>query len=241
MLGGYRGKADVNGHQIEILTADMPNIAELPGVASSDRKHGDYAVFWPLCTDEPDRQPDDVDFAHNGLARRWHRANLDVKSGRLVRSDISATGGQINGWTYSILGQESPHQDALPPKCARCDTDYRRRQYHSSPMRLHRTGFQKACQVVAGALTREMPLTQQGKPSRKLLIFTDSRQDAAKLASGMEQDHYRDMVRIILLKVLKEYWNSFEAALRSATTLAGGTERVLALNNEIASALSKDG
>ena len=240
MLGGYRGKADVNGQLIEILTADMPNIAELPGVASSDRKHGDYAVFWPLCTDEPDRQPDDVDFAHNGLTRRWHRANLDVKSGRLVRSDISATGGQINGWTYSILGQESPHQDALPPKCARCDTDYRRRQYQSSPMRLHRTGFQKACQVVAGALTREMPLTQQGKPSRKLLIFTDSRQDAAKLASGMEQDHYRDMVRILLLKVLEEYWDSFEAALRSATKLAGGTEKVLALNNEIASALSKD-
>ena len=112
---------------------------------------------------------------------------------------------EIKGWTYTIRGRDADQQDALPPKCPRCDADYRRRQY-DTPLRLHRTGFQKACQVVAGALAREMPLEQRNKPARKLLIFTDSRQDAAKLASGMEQDHYRDMVRILLLKALDEYW-----------------------------------
>ena len=49
------------------------------------------------------------------------------------------------------------------------------------------TGFQKACQVLAGGQVREMPRPRPGKMTRKLVIFSDSRQDAAKLAAGMER------------------------------------------------------
>ena len=35
--------------------------------------------------------------------------------------------------------------------------------------------------------------------ARKLVIFSDSRQDAAKLAAGMELDHFRDMVRVCMV------------------------------------------
>jgi hypothetical protein len=55
----------------------------------------------------------------------------------------------------------------------------------------HRTGFQKLNQLLADGLFRELP----DEESRKLIIFTDSRQDAAKLSAGMEMDHYRDLVR----------------------------------------------
>ena len=240
MLGGYRGITKVKGNPVEILTADMPNISDLPGAEIYERKYRNYAVFWPQGRDEPNLEPEDIKFTHKKITRCWTRTNLNVKTGHLERSEISPRVGEISGWTYSILGQEAASQDAFPPKCPRCDTDYRRRRHDSSPMRLHRTGFQKACQVVAGALTREMPLKQRGKLSRKLLIFTDSRQDAAKLASGMEQDHYRDMVRILLLKALREYWESFEAALRAATRLAGGVDKILQVNDKIATALSKE-
>ena len=206
---GYRGNAEINGNTVEILTADKPNSTGSLGVASGERRYGDYAVFWPLGKDEPQGRPEDEEFTSNRITRTWVRANLDVKSGRLNKTGVEARDGQLRGWVYSIQGTSNSKEHALPPKCPRCDTDYRRRQRQSVPMRQHRTGFQKACQVVAGALTRELPLEQKGKPSRKLLIFTDSRQDAAKLASGMEQDHYRDMVRILLLKVLREYWVFF--------------------------------
>ena len=238
LLGGYRGKADVSGHPVEILTADLPNIADMPGRGSGDRKYGEYAVFWPLGKDEPDGGPEDLEFTYNHIRRRWNRGKLDVKTGRLEHSSTSSQTENLSGWVYSIPDQEASEQDALPPKCPRCDADYRRRQY-DTPLRLHRTGFQKACQVVAGALAREMPLKQRNKPARKLLIFTDSRQDAAKLASGMEQDHYRDMVRILLLKALDEYWGSFEAALRSATLLVGGVDKVSAVNEVLGTALSR--
>ena len=238
LLGGYRGKADVAGQPVEILAADRPNIADMPNRVSAGQKHGQYAVYWPLGNDEPNGQPEDLQFSHERIGRNWVRANLNVRSGVLSRTTTHAGPGQLGGWTYVIGGADADQQDALPPKCPRCDADYRRRT-SDTPLRLHRTGFQKACQVVAGALARETPLEQNGKLARKLLIFTDSRQDAAKLASGMEQDHYRDMVRILMLKALDEYWDSFKAAVRIvASRVPDGREKIVGLNPGLSGVMS---
>src|SRR5205085_9670612 len=85
-----------------------------------------------------------------------------------------------------------------------------------SPLRNHRTGFQKACQVIASALLREMPEAGSNKRSKKLVIFSDSRQDAAKLAAGMERDHFRDMLRMTLIKAFNDYWGDLTSFLRIA-------------------------
>ena len=147
LLGGYRGKADLNGEPVEILTADMPS--RVP----PDRKYGQYAVFWPLARDELDGGPEDVEFTQDHIKRRWKSAKPSVKSGRLTRTETLAGPDEIGGWTYTIDGSEADNQHTFPAKCPRCDADYRRRSL-DSPLRLHRTGFQKACQVVAGALAR---------------------------------------------------------------------------------------
>ena len=238
LLGGYRGKAEVSGTPIEILTADLPNIADIPRQVSEDHKYGQYAVFWPLHYDEAHGEPEDIEFTHSKIGRRWVRAKLNAKSGQMIKSSASTEPGEIPGWNYTVLGSDADKQHALPAKCPRCDADYRRRNL-DTPLRLHRTGFQKACQVVSGALAREMPLERGNKPGRKLLIFTDSRQDAAKLASGMEQDHYRDMVRILLLKALHEYWGAFEAAIRHGARLAGGAEKLTSINGKLRKAMAE--
>ena len=228
LLGGYRGRAKVNGQPIEILTADTPDIADMPSRSGDDRKHGKYAVFWPLGADEFRTEPVDVEFSHNRVNRRWARAKLNAMSGILTptRRLSGLKPGEVPGWRYEIQGAP-PDEDPLPSKCPRCDADYRRRRRLNTPIRSHRTGFQKAVQVIAAATTREMPMEQGGKPARKLIMFTDSRQDAAKLAAGMEQDHYRDMVRILLLKALDEYWDSLAARLRSVAGLVPSAASVL--------------
>ncbi len=107
----------------------------------------------------------------------------------------------------------------MPGVCPRCAADYRPKKSFDTPLRNHRTGFQKACQVLATATVREAPLYKENdktKPNRKLVIFSDSRQDAAKLAAGVERDHFRDMVRLSLLAALKQYWSQFEAAVKRA-------------------------
>ena len=145
--------------------------------------------------------------------RRWRQAHLNVFSGILQQGSVLPRSGvEIAGWLYLISG-DHPDEPAMPHKCPRCDADYRRRHI-PTPLRNHRTGFQKACQVIASALCREMPETQDKKIARKLVIFSDSRQDAAKLAAGMERDHFRDMIRLALIGALNEYWDHFEAFVR---------------------------
>ncbi len=120
----------------------------------------------------------------------------------------------------------------MPVKCPRCDVDYRWRNNIRTPLRNHRTGFQKACQVLASALAREMPasrVTSKGKvPTRKLVIFSDSRQDAAKLAAGMERDHYRDMVRVALIDARQRANASLEAFLKQRAAKNAGVFNHLA-------------
>ena len=240
LLGGYRGRAKANGQNVAILTADTPDIADMPSRSGDDRKYGKYAVFWPLGADEIRTNPESVKFSHNRINRGWVRANLNVVSGLLARKSTRPRMWEIPGWVYSIAGSDADGEDRLPPKCPRCDADYRRRRLgFNNPIRPHRTGFQKAVQVIAAATTREMPMVQGGKPARKLIMFTDSRQDAAKLAAGMEQDHYRDMVRILLLKAMDEYWDSLASALRTISGLMpGSADRIAAAYPNLAAALS---
>ena len=240
-LGGYRSVTKIEGKDVQILTADLPDIADMPGRVFNSQTYGKYAVFWPTERNGSEVEPVDKSFDHNGISRSWVPARLEVASGRLDRRATPPRPGEISGWTYLIPGHSADEQSALSPKCPRCDADYRRRRRYQSPLRVHRTGFQKACQVIAGALAREMPPKDHlENPSRKLVIFSDSRQDAAKLASGMEQDHYRDMVRILMLKAMREYWSTFESALKAiCASILGSVEKISAINPRLGAAISR--
>ena len=122
------------------------------------------------------------------------------------------------GWLYRVAGSKADQASSMPEQCPRCDADYARRRTFKSPLRNHRTGFQKATEVLLSGLFREMTFGApdgQPDPTRKLVIFSDSRQDAAKLAAGMERDHFRDMVRVALIRGFRDYWHDFEAYIRA--------------------------
>ena len=122
LLGGYRGNVELSGQQIEILTADIPGITDLPNRAPGDRKYDQYAVFWPLGMDEPDAQPEDEQFSHDGVLRQWRRAKLNVRTGQVVPS---ATGTRPNGNLWmDILHRKSgicsPRRPAIKMPTLRC-------------------------------------------------------------------------------------------------------------------------
>jgi len=218
-LGGFRARQQLHGRgTIEILTADQPNLEDIPDRITPGKTYEQYAVFWPL-PEQPAwaTQPQDPQYDMNRITRRWVQAKLNAYSGVLLRETTPPTQDEVPGWLYVIAGNH-PNESPMPGKCPRCDADYRQKNI-PTPLRNHRTGFQKACQVIASALCREMPVTRSRKPARKLVIFSDSRQDAAKLAAGMERDHFRDMVRLALLGALNAYWRSFEGFLRTRLPL----------------------
>ena len=89
-----------------------------------------------------------------------------------------------------------------PDYCSNCHLEYKIKDEHSlSPISNHSTGVQKVNQVMADAMMRTMKENNIANP--KLVLFSDSRQAAAKLSAGIELDHYRDVMRQTVLRSLE--------------------------------------
>ena len=241
-LGGFRSKRRVGTQEIEILTADQPDLENMPDRVSVEQRYGQYAVFWPLNEDQPwttQPQKPTEKYQANYIDRGWKQAVLNVFSGDLRQTAVSPKSDEeVAGWLYHIYGNH-PDESAMPHRCPRCDADYRNGKRIPTPLRNHRTGFQKACQVIASALCREMPEKQNEKLSRKLVIFSDSRQDAAKLAAGMERDHFRDMIRLTLIDSLYKFWPQFESYVQeTAALIPSALEKIRSINPQFHNVVS---
>lgn len=90
---------------------------------------------------------------------------------------------------------------ALPCKCPACEKDYLLRQYTQSPIRSFRTGMGRNNQILSKELLRQ--LDPNGKHQPKLVSFSDSRQDAAELSKLVSREHYRDMLRLLFVQIIK--------------------------------------
>lgn len=232
-LGGY--KPPDSPPNFSILTPDQPDLENMPDRTSTQRTYADYAIFWPT-PHEAYLEPRRPEWSVDKIKRRWQRAKLDPVTGALTIDSKSAKGLEVSGWVYTVDSKSKKIErlSAYPTRCPRCDADYSYRENNPSPLRNHRTGFAKACQVIASGLAREMPVTGQSeKSSRKLVVFSDSRQDAAKLAAGMERDHYRDLVRMALIQSLDEYWDDLVSFLRVMAKTGHIPPSLNALNNTL--------
>ena len=187
-FGGYRRDTGLNPNEW-YLSPDHPDLEASPDMASMDRDYLRYAVFWPGA---PGATPASPQWTQDGVPRAWRAARFTPADGRV------ALGGP--GYLYYVPAMHSPNppagdsaRQAYPARCPRCDADWSRRQI-GSPVRTLRTGFQKIAQVLSDALLRNIAPASASQ-SRKLVVFSDSRQDAAKLSAGMRFSHYRDALR----------------------------------------------
>jgi DEAD/DEAH box helicase domain-containing protein len=187
-FGGYRRETGLNPNEW-YLSPDHPDLEASPDIASMDRDYVRYAVYWPGTLGVAPASPQ---WTQDGVPRAWRAARFTPADGKV------ALGGP--GYLYYVPAMHSPTppagdsaRQAYPARCPRCDADWSRRQI-GSPVRTLRTGFQKIAQVLSDALLRNIapPTASQ---SRKLVVFSDSRQDAAKLSAGMRFSHYRDALR----------------------------------------------
>ncbi|GAA4020260.1 DEAD/DEAH box helicase [Deinococcus rubellus] len=231
-LGAHRKKSQTE----HLLSADRSDLEGVPDQLDS-RTYGRYAVLWPV-KDHAEHKIETYEWQKRG--RRWQPQYLERPTGRLLSTrevgKVSADDDLQPVWAYTIAASqdgEADRESAFPPVCPACDTDYRRRDIFPTPLRHHRTGFQKSAQVLASTLMREVDAK-----SRKLVVFSDSRQDAARLAAGMERDHFRDMVRVALLGALRDSGHELEAAVRVNLNHPGQTgaalERLRDINPHLA-------
>ena len=103
---------------------------------------------------------------------------------------------------YLLHEQKTDKDTRFPSECPQCEIEYRIENANSfTPLKRHSTGLQKVNQVLADSLVRTMKNAHEN--NTKVVLFSDSRQAAAKLSAGIELDHYRDVVRWLMLQALK--------------------------------------
>jgi DEAD/DEAH box helicase domain-containing protein len=114
-----------------------------------------------------------------------------------VNGEISRKKGDM-----AIFWPDEGSQISFPSCCPNCGAEAKKADSEAlMPIVKHITGIQKVNQVMADALMRVM--RAQNAELAKLILFSDSRQAAAKLSAGIELDHYRDVLRQTMLKCLK--------------------------------------
>ena len=215
-LGGSRLTLE-NNQGWELLPTE-PDIEGIPDRQPArfvfKKSYRDYGIFWPkgktgIHADLPKSWTADSRDRKQKTHGRWEKASLNVKNGEIHLSWDSTPvpgGNYSQGYLYHLYklsedGGGQGKQDrfhALPAICPSCNADYRPRVVRS-PVRAFRTGFAKVSQLLAKELFYELPEGDE----RKLVVFSDSREDAATIANGMERAHYRDIVRETLYNELR--------------------------------------
>ena len=154
----------------------------------------------------------------------WAQCWLEPETGRILLGDQDDPEHRrlVEGFLYKVaflqgnqirplahaLASEYP---AFPAVCPCCGEDYRYRQppgaYRlvpkKSPLRTFRTGFTKVSQTFAKELFHALPASMGAVDDRKLIVFSDSREDAAKIANDIERYHFDDMMRDALYTELR--------------------------------------
>jgi DEAD/DEAH box helicase domain-containing protein len=122
---------------------------------------------------------------------QWVRASLNPRNGR-IKEDAE------EGWILGYLFKQIVPDDAmkaLPSQCPCCAQNYHYKAQRTSPFRHFSTPHNKTAQVLTTQLLKEI---SSDVNERKLIVFSDSRNAAAKLSAQLEQDNYWDSMRKIV-------------------------------------------
>ncbi len=204
LFGGTRLTIPNNaGWELLNTDHDIEGIPDRQAARFIDRRsYREYGVFWPrgasaLNPDVPGNWNQQLLGDERGgnapawRRGRWIEAHLEPASGRVLLGAGPATA--VAGYFFVTSGGNEQQQEqlaALPAVCPCCASNYARRTSRKSPIRGFRTGFSKVSQILAKELFYELPTAD-----RKLVVFSDSREDAATIANGIERNHYDDLVR----------------------------------------------
>lgn len=169
------------------------------------------------------RQPTLGNEEQGDYKAEWIDASLNCISGDIhfTHSKANENSAQwIKGYYFSITKNNSnidialpdangnidtkETHKALPSVCPACGVNHQKRRQDwdktkTSSIRGFRTGFAKTTQMFAKELMYQLP---GNEAERKLVVFSDSREDAAQIANGIERNHFSDLMREVLVKEL---------------------------------------
>lgn len=227
------GDVSLGGHLVERTSVDdgepdgvviaSANVGEV----ASDvlpiflRSHDDYVWFWPgekpiqASTSWSKKIPGSKKQASFAFAP----ASLDHGTGLVTDADRT-----LDGWILKVDAELDERQQvpAVPDRCPRCDSSgYNPGErffagHVRTPIRAHTSGAAQSTQLYLSQLVRS--LGESAKDSRTI-VFTDSRDDAARTAAGIGLNHYRDVLRQLTQQVMTTQRPSVRDVVRRGVAL----------------------
>jgi hypothetical protein len=209
-LGG--NKLILDDGDMEMLTSspDIEGIPERQAARFLEKKrYNEYAIFWPqgdqLFNPESENWNQPTTNRQGSQRAQWIPASLNRKTGR-VRLGQEEEGSWVKGRLFEVSDADiddsiGQNHSALPSVCPSCAADYSRRLMRRSPVRGFRTGFSKVSQILSKELFYQLSTRQDFQ--RKLVVFSDSREDAAAISNGIERNHFSDLAREAVVDELR--------------------------------------
>lgn len=201
---------DNNGWELLSTDHDIEGLPDKQAARFIDRRaYNEFAIFWPCGTQQLHEDAKewkqamrDRD-AKGSTKSRWIKATLNTLSGKVQRDwqMVNDKAYCIKGYVYELKDIANDNQkeySALPHICPSCASDYSRKISRKSSIRGFRTGFSKVSQILSKELFYILENTQ-----RKLVVFSDSREDAASISNGIERSHYNDLLREAMVDELQ--------------------------------------
>jgi ATP-dependent helicase YprA (DUF1998 family) len=223
-LGGYRPEGSDPKHAY--LVPYLADLERLPDRVLTDRTAANYTVYWP--TSRSGRRPVRRDRTWGGFDFKFSQTVLTPSTGMIRKTANGAT-----GWALSVTATDPTmlgRVQGIPHFCPACNevrTAYRAGAVlpptdpaaRRSPIRTMGVGYSRAAQVLSAAILRD------SEPSnRKLVVFSDSRQDAAKTGPNLARNHFQDVLRSELVASIQD-----QPDLALAAAAAAGDQSVEAV------------
>ncbi len=230
LFGGSRLKVDDNTFELLPLSPNIEGIPEkTPHKLLERRTYQEYAIFWAQGKQElePHERPNGYwrqATINNSIDQKdyratWEKASINIYSGDIKETYEKAEQEPTNwrkGFYFKIANEKSERLDiafnspisethmATPCVCPGCGINHSKHKQgivknKISSIRGFRTGFAKSSQMFAKELMYQLPNKQD---ERKLVVFSDSREDSAQVANGIERNHFTDLLRELLIREL---------------------------------------
>lgn len=233
-----QAKAAMPGHEPNFeLTSLEAQIEGLPETSIETRTDAQtldrVGVIWLYNKNHITLNPNELKWNHGTIATHpsssgvgkpldrkrasWVAASINPITGlvsignQLIDSDIACL------WFRADIPRDEQHKySAMPQRCPSCHIDYSERYGRRTPIRSFVTGLARMSHLFSKHLMGVLP---EGR-TRKLVAFSDSREAAANLSVGVEEEQWMHLLRTFINKELRQ---------RSSSGLDGFIKQALEL------------
>lgn len=171
------------------------------------------------------------DWTSIGVTFSFAPATLNPRLGHIGPADGSPTGIRLV-WKGKLDSADA-RVPSLPSRCPACGSQEKQTRGAfmqgevRSPIRAHTTGRSQVTQLLLSQLFRSTGDTPE---ESRTIVFTDSRDDAAKTAAGVALNQHRDTLRQVMRQLLRDIEPPIAAFERVAHGTGSQQDFVLAQN-----------